>query len=254
MNPQGQNTSFIPQRPVMAPQKRGTRKVYVLTYVSYILFFATVFAAVGVFFYERFLDARLEVAKNRLIEEEGKFDQSQIASIKQLDDQIKLATGRMNEHLSLLPIFTELERTVAQSLKLSSFSYSREMDGMPKIEMTGEAGMAGNLLFQREAFTQSPLFVGASFEEVNINSAAKRDDDNRTALGESLETKVAFSVGKSLPKELLVYSVRAVPTDTSSFTEETSSQERVDNSAPSDGDEEVTTESEDAAPSQNDGI
>ena len=44
-----QSTSFIPQRPTQGKLKnRGVRKIYILTYVSYVLFFGTLIAAAGV--------------------------------------------------------------------------------------------------------------------------------------------------------------------------------------------------------------
>jgi hypothetical protein len=196
----------------------------VLTYVSYILFFTTIFAAAGVFFYERYLDTRLESAKNKLIEEEGKFDQSQITSIKRFDEQIKLATYRMNEHLSILPIFTELERTIAQSLILNSFSYAREVDAAPKIEMNGEAALVGNLLFQRDIFTQSSLLEGALFSDVSFSSAAEKDEATGSVDSKNLDTTIAFSLAKTLPKQLLFYTA-SIPSSQLDTASDASAQE-----------------------------
>ena len=138
MNPQG--TSFIPQRPTQgANQKRGVRKIYVFTYISYILFFGSALAAVGTFFYNSLLDTRLQVHKDALVAEEAKFDQEAINNVRELDQKIKSAQKRMDLHLSVPTIFEALERNVSQSLVLSSFSYKRENDSPPKVEIAGNA-------------------------------------------------------------------------------------------------------------------
>jgi hypothetical protein len=204
MNPQ--STSFIPQRPVQgATKKRNVRKIYVFTYISYVLFFGSAMAAVGTFFYDSLLDTRLQAQKDRLIAEEAKFDQQAINSVRALDQKIKSAQKRMDLHLSVPLIFAALERNVTKSLVLKSFTYERENDTAPKMEITGEAQVFNSLAFQREILASEPILAGGDFTQVTLASEAPTDEETGVVKADQVETKIAFWLGKQIDTSLLRY-------------------------------------------------
>ncbi len=215
MNPQG--ASFIPQRPSqVAPQKRGVRRVYVLTYISYILFFVSVFSSVGIFLYGRILDAQLSDTKARLIEEESRFSEGEIESIRVLNTQITLAGDLMNKHLSVNKIFSELERITSQALTLTSFSYKREGESSPEVDIQGKTEVVGSLIFQRDVLSSSELFRNTSFEEVTLTTSAEESDTGVITPDKTTQT-IGFSVTTSIPQDLIKYA--AVPVDTQNLTD-----------------------------------
>ncbi len=204
MNPQG--TSFIPQRPTQGQSpKKIVHKVYVFTYLSYIFFFGTILSVFGIMAYGYLLDTQLEAEKNKLVSEEAKFNDAEIESVKKFDEQLQIATERMNLHLSPLPIFSGLERSVSQLLTLNTFKYTRENDSAPKMEVTGEASVLNSLAFQEEVLKTEPLFIGAEFTQVTVTSAPPKDDDTGVVDGDSYETTIPFWLGKTLDMSLVQY-------------------------------------------------
>ncbi len=207
MNPQG--TSFIPQRPVQSQAtKKVVRKVYVLTYVSYVLFFGTVISAIGMLAYGKMLDSQLTVQKERLVEEEKKFDPTQIDAVRQLDNKIKTAAERMNMHLSVLPFFEALEQNISEQLLLKTFKYTRENDAAPQVELTGEVEVLNSLVFQREVLQSNPVLKGGEFSQVALASSPLVDAEGFAS--EDYVTTISFSLNKSIDASQLLYQPRVV--------------------------------------------
>jgi hypothetical protein len=236
MNPQ--STSFIPQRPSLGQSsKKIVRKVYVFTYLSYVFFFGTLISAFAILAYGYVLDTQLQSEKDRLVTEESRFNDGDIESIKKFDTQLTTATERMNLHLSLLPIFDGLEQSISQKLELKSFTYTRENDSAPKMEITGNATVLNSLAFQREVLTTVPLFSGAKFTQVTIASAPPKDEDTDIVDPGVFETTIPFWLGKTVDVSLLQYR----PT----INAEISNTEDTESSVAEEGDvEDVATESD----------
>jgi hypothetical protein len=207
MNPQG--TSFIPQRPIASQStKKVVRKVYVLTYLSYILFFGTVLSAVGIFAYGKVIDSQLATQKERLVQAEKQFDASQISEVRALDNKIKIAQQRMDLHLSVLLFFEALEQNVSQKLFLKTFSFLRENDAAPVIELTGEADVLNSLVFQREVLKSNPLLAGSEFSEVVLASAPLEGSEGDIQKNQAVT--ISFWLKKTVAIDLLQYKPRLV--------------------------------------------
>lgn len=204
MNPQG--TSFIPQRSTAGQSpKRIVRKVYVFTYIVYTFFFGTILSVFGIMAYGYLLDTQLEAEKNKLVSEEAKFNDAEIENVKKFDAQLKIVTERMNLHLSPLPIFSGLERSVSQLLTLNTFKYTRENDSAPKMEVTGEASVLNSLAFQQEVLKTEPIFIGAEFTQVTVTSAPPQNEKKVVVASDSYETTIPFSLNKTVDMSLVQY-------------------------------------------------
>lgn len=200
MNAQG--TSFIPQRPTngkTAP--RRTRKIYVLAYLSYVLFFGSLLATAGVFFFNLSLDAQLGKQQQALNAERDLFNQGDIESIRDLEKRIGIAEERLNNHVSVLSIFEALEASAVQSIYFTSFSYQRQDDEFPLVTFTGDSSQFNNILFQREIFANNPILAGSEFKEVTLKTVADEETGSNT------ET-VQFTLEKEVDTSLIGYTPR----------------------------------------------
>lgn len=166
-NPQGQSTSFIPQRPTRGKVKKGgVRKIYILSYVSYVFFFFTLITAAGIYFYEFTLSQELEQQKERLASERERFSQTDIQRIKDIDNRIDTAQERLDKHLAVSGIFTALETTTIDPVHFLEFFYSRTIDDVPTVTFTGSASDYDAVLFQREVLKANPVLADVKVHEV----------------------------------------------------------------------------------------
>lgn len=202
MNAQG--TSFIPQRPIGGDKSapRGARKIYVLAYLSYVLFFGSIIAAAGVFFIQFSLDRQLEARQATLAAAKTQFNQADIESIRDLEKRMNIAKERLNNHVSVLSIFEALEASAIPSIFFNSFTYQRQGDDFPLVTFSGDSSQFGNVLFQREAFDSNQVLAGATFKEVTMQTLVSEDNPiDRNEL-------VKFTLEKEVDTTLIGYTPR----------------------------------------------
>ncbi len=199
-----QGTSFIPQRPSKGKvNTRRVRKIYVLSYISYILFFGAVLAACGVFFLNLSLDAQLEKQKELLSAERDQFNQGEIESIRELEKRINLAQERLDNHISVFSILEALEKSAVQSILYVQFDYKRLNDGAPVITFVGNTDRFDSVLFQREMLESNPVLADSTFSEVAMNS---RELENPPFT----QKVVSFTFEKEVEEDLVRYTPREV--------------------------------------------
>jgi len=215
VNPQG--TSFIPQRPThgkTAPRK--VRKIYVLAYLSYVIFFGALISAAGIFFMNFSLNAQLDSQRQRLSAERERFNESDIESVRDLEKRINIAKERLNNHVSVLAILEALESSAVQSLYFESFTYEREGDAFPKVVFGGTSDQFNNLLFQREVLATNPILAGTAFKEVGIEARELES-------GQIVRT-VQFELEKDIDTSLIGYTPRNIELVGEGTTEDASQE------------------------------
>lgn len=200
VGPQG--SSFIPKQPATGKVKRaGVRRIYIFTYVAFVMFFGTIIAAAGTFFYQVSVDSQLEAEKQKLIEQKEAFSQADISRVEALSLQIAAARMLLDNHISAASLFETLENNTVSTIQLTSFSLSR--NDFSDIEMTASAKTSGfnPALFQREVIRQNPVLAGAVLESVNGQSSVDNTDPLSQLLPEELQ--VTFNLRKELkPSEV----------------------------------------------------
>lgn len=203
VNPQG--TSFIPQRPThgkSAPRK--VRKIYVLAYLSYVIFFGALISAAGIFFMNFSLNAQLESQRQKLASERELFNEADIESIRDLEKRIGIAQERLNKHVSVLAILEALEVSAVRSLYFESFTYEREGDEFPKVVFGGTSDQFNNILFQREVLATNPILAGSNFKEVGIESRDLESGDEVRTVQFELEKEIDTSLIGYTPRNLQI--------------------------------------------------
>ncbi len=205
MNPQG--TSFIPQRPTSgAIKKHGVKKIYVLTYISFIVFFGTIVGTAGVFGYKVLESAKLAEQKKLLTIEKERFNESEMESIRELDTQMRFAQDKLDSHVSLLPIFSSLEDSTLQSLKLDGFSYERIDAGTPSVSFSGKAAVFNSVLFQRHMLESNNIFSNAQFIEFDLAKSEVQDnEEGQSSNSDSNEKSIAFTVTAPVETTLIPF-------------------------------------------------
>ncbi len=212
MNPQG--TSFIPHRPTQGNIKnRGVRKVYILTYVSYIVFFGTLLATGGVFAYTFTLNAQLAHQQQLLSQERSKFKQSDLESVKELERRINTSRERMDKHVSVLSVFEAFEKAAVESLHFVSFAYTRELDAAPEVTITGDTDTFNSVLFQRDVLSGNPVLAKATVSGVALSTDSVESEVG-IQTNDDMQQTITFSINDTLDTDLVKY-VPRIPVSTS---------------------------------------
>jgi hypothetical protein len=202
MNPQ--NTSFIPKRPTQGKiNNRGVRKIYILSYISYVLFFGALISAVAVFLYTYTLHAKINAERTKLTQEQSQFGQSDIESILRLEQLINTAEQKMDVHISLPRIFGAIESSALDTLVLDAFEYKRSDDAAPVLTLGGESSNFNSILFQREVLALNPILAKSSFSKIEIAEAAT--DANNKSESSVKSPVIKFEISSDIDPSLVNY-------------------------------------------------
>lgn len=194
-----QNSSFIPKAPKAKDTSAGRgRKVYILSYVSFVLFFGALIATGIVFFLAYQQDRSLALEQDRLQQEQAKFNDSELAGIQELASRLSAAETLLERHVSPVSILQSLEFTLLKSVTVTNFLYSKSEDGAYTVEISAEAPQFNAALFQREILSGNPILANADLTEVTYGTVMSEEGELNT---EANKDFVSFKVVKNLTVE-----------------------------------------------------
>lgn len=172
--------SFIPKRSTgrVAPVRSG-RRVYVLSYIAYVLFFGTLLSVVGIFFLHNQAETQLQKFIELIDNERQAFqEQSEVNEIKELDTQLSTAMQILNWHAAPSVIFEAIEDVIVQTVQLEEFDYTRTTGGPAELSFGGKTSSFDVLLFQREVMADSNLLASADIVEVSYGAGGELVETN----------------------------------------------------------------------------
>ena len=157
-----QGSSFIPKSGVKTVQKVGVnRRIYLLAYISYIIFFSTIFVVIGIYIYGVTVDRTLSSIENQLATERQRFAVSDIDNIKSLDKRISTAQRLLSESTAPSRIFSDIENIVASNIYFSAFSYQHLPNNQFQIELEGRAADFNQIIGQEQLIKNSSILRDA---------------------------------------------------------------------------------------------
>lgn len=212
------SSSFIPKR----GSKKSIRKVrnvnvYILTIVSYVLFFAALGASAGVFFYSKSITNQLNeeiVATNTAI---GVFKEADLLRVEEFDKRLRQANNRLNNSASVVQILAQIESAVVDSLRLSSLSINRDADKHFSIEAQAETNKYDAVIFQRDILKGYEVVDEIEVADVALQRVGSKVDA-------STEQTVTLTTLLLVPLDKVAYKVdrndaQVVPTNESEATD-----------------------------------
>jgi len=192
-------SSFIPQRPTRGKvAAKSFRKIYVLSYVSYLVFFTTMLAVGGVFVYQLMLKSELDGLKEQLVSQKNLFSQTDLDRVRNLDYRIDAASQLVSNHASLLTVFRALDNTIADPIQLLNFSYDRkENHNSPRVTLAAMASEFDEVIFQEQILASNPMTRG--FKVANVNLSTVPVDQERLELGVRQVVNINLTAELSVP-------------------------------------------------------
>lgn len=171
-----QGSSFIPKTAGSPVRRtRASRRIYLLSYISYVAFFSVLFAVIGTYVYASFINSSLNNIKEQLAAERSRFSTAEIDSIKSLDHRLSTAERLLNELSAPSRVFGDIEKVVASNIAFSGMSYSVKPNRQFEITLTGYADEFNEILRQRDLLSGSSLLNQAEIAEYDYSVAGSGD-------------------------------------------------------------------------------
>lgn len=251
-----QGASFIPKSGAKTVQRnRGTRRIYLLAYISYIVFFSTLFVVVGVYLYAATINRNLTSLREQLSVEQQRFAVSDIEQVKTFDKRMSEATRLLEESSAPSRIFSDIESIVASNIYFSSMTYSQLPNRQFEIELVGRATNFNQLINQEDLLENSQLLKDATITSYDYGLGGGEGDLSGTAslsftFADTRDLSI-ISYQPNASESTVVVSSSSATTTTEMVVTETSSQATttsetedsvvVGEARPADSEEEVTT-------------
>ncbi|MEX2341236.1 MAG: hypothetical protein WD605_02860 [Candidatus Paceibacterota bacterium] len=158
-----QGASFIPKSGVKTVQRiRGGRRIYILAYISYIVFFSTLFVVVGTYLYAAAVNRSLSSLKEQLAAEQQRFSVVDVEQIRQFDNRMNEASRLLEEASAPSRIFSDIESIVSSDIYFSSMTYEQLPSRKFQIELIGRADNFNQAISQRTLLKDSAILKDAA--------------------------------------------------------------------------------------------
>lgn len=193
-----QDTSFIPKHNANRRKRTARRgNIYVLTIVSYVVFFASLAATAAVFFYERHVTSVLQEEIATMSAEVSSFKEADMQRVLNFDQRLSKAYDRIEASVSVASIFDALESATVGSVRFESFSLERNADRAFVIEADIETNSFDSSLFQRGVFERNQIISAVEVSDLSIA-------DESTESGAVFKS-VSFLAKLSVPLSVVPY-------------------------------------------------
>lgn len=225
------NNSFIPKRgPVRRSRRAVSRQAYMFTLISYVLLFATLLSAGGVFLYNKYLDQQLDEEIVTLNTAINSFSEADMQRVLEFDRRLQQADGRLDKSVSMVSVFEALEAATIDTVKIKSLSLEREEDAKLVLSATIETDTFDSTIFQRGVFRRNQVVDTVTFKEVQNSLVETGASEGGQSTG-SLVPLVTFEAELEVPLSSVPYTVRRAQTPSNVTTAPAASEvtDSVDN-------------------------
>ncbi len=174
-----QNASFIPKNANRVERRtRGTHRIYLLSYLSYVFFFGTLIAVVAIYFYGIQVEAQLKNVKSDLDAARSRFSDRDIETVRALEKRLLSVNQLLGEAAAPSRIFADIESVASSDIQFSAFKYERLPGQEFKVTLEGKAEDFNQMLYQRDLMEASTLFKNADVVEYDYNLAEAGGDNS----------------------------------------------------------------------------
>ncbi|MEX0930723.1 MAG: hypothetical protein WDZ68_00340 [Candidatus Paceibacterota bacterium] len=155
-------SSFIPKNANKVKKLRTTKRIYIFSYISYVLFFGTLIVVLGTYVYNVQVKNSLEEHKQLIAAERESFTEGDIAQVRDLEKRLVTAERLINESSAPSRIFTELEGVVADTVRFAAFEYEHLENNDFKLTFSGLSESFDSAMFQRGLLSSAPILASAA--------------------------------------------------------------------------------------------
>lgn len=164
-------TSFIPKRDLYSKNEKTSKDFTYSPFivVSFALLVFSIFLSTGVFLYKRSLVKQITEINATLLAQKNSFETALIDDLVKTDGAIESLKSLLKEKVSIVPVFSLLERQTLENVRFVNFKYTLSNEGVGVIDLEGEAISPSTVALQSDNFNIDPKIVKPIFSDLVIN-------------------------------------------------------------------------------------
>jgi len=193
-------SSFIPKQTVGAAPKQIRRKrvFSVFGVLGIVMLVISVIGAGGIYALTQYEEGKLADQKSALATEYAKFDESKIARVQAVSEQLEVAQYLLDNHTSPSKIFDALEKNTKESVQYKTFSYERRPSGGVTLNITGVTSEFEKVSLQWTQYLEDMVLADVTMTKIGI------DEGDATEVGPGQQVSFALTADidtKNIPYE-----------------------------------------------------
>lgn len=168
-------TSFIPKAPIA---NGGTSSGFevkpprsIIGTFSTLFFVLALIASGALFGYERYVDSQITQSQNTLNQARAAFESADNQKVILVSNQLKSIKTLLDRHTVISPLFQLLEKQTLPTVRLSSFTFNRNPEGVVSVVIEGEAQNYASLAQQTGIFSKEPFFKKMEFSDLTLSDS-----------------------------------------------------------------------------------
>lgn len=216
--------SFIPRQAKSSNRPvQKVRRIYVFSYISYVLFFGTLLVVAALFGFEYLVNRNLEQQKAALADQRAQFSQSDLIQVRELNERMKKIDQLLDTQANLSSVFVGLEETVLSTVSYSDITIERDLPTTFTVTLTGNTDSFDSLQFQNEVLNSAQLpgsYVISDVDFSNGENSENGDSGDGLLVKFNLTQTVAVSDIPFTGADIeIIQTVEPVTEDVSTTTE-----------------------------------
>lgn len=167
-------TSFIPKKPLTEEPVARTRPVSLFTFITTILFFASLLIGGGVYFYKTYLTKQATELEKSLVTARASFEPKLVSDLSRLDKRINTGNELLSMHVTVSPIFELFQDITIKTIRFTKFSYAYLNDAgtAVNVKMSGLSTPAGGytaIANQSDLLNKNKYIKNAVFSNLTLD-------------------------------------------------------------------------------------
>ncbi|MEX0917639.1 MAG: hypothetical protein WDZ93_00620 [Candidatus Paceibacterota bacterium] len=179
--PESSGTSFIPKNSNRVRKPRTNKRIYIFSYITYVLFFGTLLTLLGSYVYSVQVGKNLERQKQELATKSETFSDVEIAYVRDLEKRLLVAERLVNESSAPSRLFDALEAVIADTVAVVEFTYEREANSNFVLTFSGAMNEFDSAAFQRDLFAAAPALANATVSEYTYGTPPQSEVEGQVA-------------------------------------------------------------------------
>jgi len=166
-------TSFIPKKPIVEERVASVQSFGFLFIISIFILIIVLLGTGGLYFYKTIVTKSIGDKTSQLQLAQNGFEPSKLSELQLLDKRLNAAKEILSNHVTVIPVFTELENITMHTVRYTKFSYNLAADGSGAVDvkMSGVAAGYRALALQSDLFGQDKNFINPIFSNFTLDDS-----------------------------------------------------------------------------------
>ncbi len=166
-------TSFIPKKPILEERAVSSAPVSIFFIASLFILFVVLLGTGGLYFYKTRVINNLNVLQSSLTSAQNNFEPSELTQLQTLDKRLKAASEILSNHITITPVFNELEQITMHTVRFTKFSYDVSSDSTADVDikMSGVAIGYRSVALQSDLLAQDKNFINPVFSNLTLDNS-----------------------------------------------------------------------------------